>query len=294
MSGAMARGLDHLVLAARDLDAEAALYRRLGFTVGVRNRHPWGTLNHIVQFPAHFLELISTEPGFAPPDPSAPVARFAGFLDRYLAAREGFAMLVLESKDAAADQADFAAGGIAVGSPFHFSRTGRQADGSAATVAFTLVFAADPGLPDAGFFVCQQHAPAAFWNPAAQDHPNTVLGVNGVSIAAADPGAVLPFLQRFVGRRDGLKIPTGYQLPTGRGSVEVMTAAGLRQVFGPAILPEDPTPPRLVAVRFFARDIAAVRAVLRVGEVAFAEHRKFIVVPPAAAFGVALVFEPAA
>jgi len=36
----MARGLDHIVHAVRDLDAAADLYRRLGFTVGARNRHP--------------------------------------------------------------------------------------------------------------------------------------------------------------------------------------------------------------------------------------------------------------
>jgi hypothetical protein len=42
------RRLDHLVLPARDLDDRAELYRRIGFTVGARNRHPWGTENHIV------------------------------------------------------------------------------------------------------------------------------------------------------------------------------------------------------------------------------------------------------
>jgi catechol 2,3-dioxygenase-like lactoylglutathione lyase family enzyme len=36
----MARGLDHIVHAVRDLDAAAALYRELGFTVGARNKHP--------------------------------------------------------------------------------------------------------------------------------------------------------------------------------------------------------------------------------------------------------------
>jgi catechol 2,3-dioxygenase-like lactoylglutathione lyase family enzyme len=49
---AMTRGLDHIVHAVRDLDAAAELYRSLGFTVGARNRHPWGTHNIIVQLPA--------------------------------------------------------------------------------------------------------------------------------------------------------------------------------------------------------------------------------------------------
>ena len=37
----------------------ADLYRRLGFTVGARNRHPWGTHNHLVQLPGFFVELLT-------------------------------------------------------------------------------------------------------------------------------------------------------------------------------------------------------------------------------------------
>lgn len=59
----MPRGLDHIAHGVRDLDA-AELYRRLGFTVGARNRHSWGTHNHVVQFPGFFIELLT----FAEPD----------------------------------------------------------------------------------------------------------------------------------------------------------------------------------------------------------------------------------
>ena len=54
----MPRAINHLVIPARDLTAQAELYRRLGFQVGARNSHPWGTENHIVQFDGAFLELI--------------------------------------------------------------------------------------------------------------------------------------------------------------------------------------------------------------------------------------------
>ena len=56
----MARGIDHLVFAVRDLDVgRLRFYERLGFQVGARNRHPWGTENRLVQFPGSFLELIT-------------------------------------------------------------------------------------------------------------------------------------------------------------------------------------------------------------------------------------------
>ena len=44
----MTHGLDHIVHAVHDLDAAAEIYGRLGFLVGTRNIHPWGTHNRIV------------------------------------------------------------------------------------------------------------------------------------------------------------------------------------------------------------------------------------------------------
>ena len=55
----MPRGLDHAVHAVHDLDAAAELYRRLGFKVGARNRHSWGTHNRLVQLPGFFIELLT-------------------------------------------------------------------------------------------------------------------------------------------------------------------------------------------------------------------------------------------
>jgi hypothetical protein len=39
-------------------------------------------------------------------------------------------------------------------------------NGSTLRVAFSLAFADNRLAPEAGFFVCQQHAPENFWNPA--------------------------------------------------------------------------------------------------------------------------------
>src|SRR5947209_1642608 len=100
MMAHMPRALDHVVLACRNLDALAERYRALGFQVGPRNRHPWGTENHIVQFDGVFLELVGRGVGFQRPAPDDPVFPFAGFLDDFLREREGLAMLVLRSDDA--------------------------------------------------------------------------------------------------------------------------------------------------------------------------------------------------
>src|ERR1700745_1792279 len=109
----MARGLEHVVHAVRDLDAAAELYRRLGFTVGARNRHAWGTHNHLVQLPGSFVELLTVaEPEKLGTDGFS--ALFGAFNRRFLEGHEGLSMLVLESRDAAADAAGFRTAGIGV------------------------------------------------------------------------------------------------------------------------------------------------------------------------------------
>src|ERR1051326_7669569 len=99
----MPRGLDHLVHVVRDLDAAGKLYERLGFTVGARNRHPWGTHNRIVQLPGFFVELLTVGEGerIAPPAPGT--VSFGVFTRDFLARGEGLAMLVLEGKDVQVD-----------------------------------------------------------------------------------------------------------------------------------------------------------------------------------------------
>ncbi|HEV3395795.1 MAG TPA: VOC family protein, partial [Xanthobacteraceae bacterium] len=121
----MARGLDHLVHVVRDLDAAGNLYGRLGFTVGARNRHPWGTHNRIVQLPGFFIELLTVgEPDkIAAPAPGT--ISFGAFTRDVLARGEGLAMLVLEGRDAEADAQAFRRAGIGDFAPFRFERDGR-------------------------------------------------------------------------------------------------------------------------------------------------------------------------
>src|SRR5262245_18517653 len=119
----MARGLDHVVHAVRNLDAAAELYRRLGFTVGARNRHAWGTHNHLVQFPGVFIELLSVaEPEQLGTDGFS--ALFGTFNRVFLKDQQGLSLLILESTDAVADAAAFHASGIGVSDALRFEREG--------------------------------------------------------------------------------------------------------------------------------------------------------------------------
>jgi hypothetical protein len=198
-----ARRIDHLVLAVHDLDGAAAFCERLGFQVGARNRHPWGTENRLVQFRSSFLELITVgkDAEITPHGPR--VFSFGAFVRDYLARREGLAMLVLDSFDARQDAVRFAEAGIGDYEPFFFERSGRRPDGSATHVAFTLAFANDPRLPETSFFVCQQHFPEAFWNPDLQSHANGAMDVSAVTLSVDNPPLHARFLAAFTGVAPG-------------------------------------------------------------------------------------------
>src|SRR3982074_3089905 len=142
----MPRGLDHIVHAVRDLEGAAELYRRLGFTVGARNRHSWGTHNHIVQLPGFFIELLTVaEPEKLGSDGFSNL--FGRFHQSFLSKQEGLSLLLLESDDAVVDTAAFQSAGFAASEVMKFEREGKRPDGAPVKVAFSLAFAPHAGGP---------------------------------------------------------------------------------------------------------------------------------------------------
>jgi hypothetical protein len=288
----MARGLDHIVHAVHELDAAGALYERLGFVVGARNRHPWGTHNRIVQLPGFFVELLGVgEPDKIPPH-GARSFSFGAFQRDFLARREGLSMLLLDGRDAAADAAAFKAAGIGDTDIFKFEREGRAPDGSAIKLAFSLVFAADPRAPDIGFATCQHHFPQNFWNPAFQAHPNGATGVAGIVMVAENPSDHHIFLSALTGERELLATSSGVTVTTPRGFIQVMAPSSFASHFGgPA--PDVGRGPRLAALVLTVRDLAATTALLAKAGVPAAARMGRVVVSPQVAMGATIAFAPA-
>ena len=281
------RGLDHIVHAVHDLDAVGEAYRAIGFTVGARNRHPWGTHNAIVQFPGVFIELLTVGEAERIPAPRPRAISFGGFTADFLRKGEGLSMLVLEGKGAAADAAAFRAAGIGDFDVFDFEREAKRPDGTPVKVAFSLAFASDPKAPDTGFFTCQQHYPENFWNPAFQKHPNGVTGVAGVVLVADNPADHHVFLKGFSGVSDLKSTSSGITIETPRGEIQVMDPAAFRLHY--AVDPPDVARGmRLAAIRF-AADMAAARSALGT---AATQRMDKLIVGPQAAHGATLVFEP--
>jgi hypothetical protein len=286
----MPRGLDHIVHVVRDLDAAGEVYRRAGFTVGARNRHPWGTHNRIVQFAGVFIELVNVgEPELIAA--SAPGSfSFGGFARDFLAHDEGLAMLVLEGRGAAADAKAFRGAGIGDFGVFDFERQAKRPDGSTVKVAFSLAFATDAKAPDIGYFTCQQHFPENFWNPAFQLHPNGVAGIAGVVMVSERPDDHRHFLGAFSGVSEIRSSAWGISVQTERGDIQVMNPPAYGAYAGTEP-PRLKRGPRLAAIRFIASDKADVTSALKKGGIAAGERNGNIVVPQDVAHGATLIFE---
>ena len=287
----MSRGLDHIMHAVRDLDAAAALYRRLGFTVGPRNTHPWGTHNHIVQLPGVFVELLTVaEPEKLSDEGLAEL--FGGFNQAFLKKHEGLSCLILESQDAAEDSRDFGIAGIAVSPALQFEREAKGPDGRTTKVGFALAFARDGLAPLIGFATCRQQHPESFWNLTLQHHANGTSAVAGAVIVAENPSDHHIFLSAFTGERALKSTSSGVTAPTPRGDVAIMDGAAFRSHFG--VPPPDLAGgARLAAIRFTVRDSDALVATLKAGAVPHILHMGHVVVPPQAAMGATLVFATA-
>jgi Glyoxalase-like domain len=288
----MPHGLDHIVHAVRDLDAAAEFYARAGFTVGARNRHAWGTHNRVVQLKNAYIEILTVaEPEKIVPH-GARSFSFGAYHRDFLASREGFSMLILNSSNAVEDARSFETTGIGGFEVFDFSREGAKPDGTPVKLAFSLAFARDPASPNVRFAVCQHHFPENFWDPAFQTHANGVRTVPGVAMVAENPTDHHIFLKAFTGVSDLHSSSIGIRARTENGDVEIVEPVAGRDRFG--ILPDvNGGGMTLNALRFEVEDIAQVETRLRQNGIGSQRHVGRLVVPPDAAHGAILIFETA-
>jgi catechol 2,3-dioxygenase-like lactoylglutathione lyase family enzyme len=283
----MPRGIDHIVIAARDLDAARATWQRLGFTLTPIARHPFGTANSLVQLDGNYIELLAVADIAAIPEASVGSFSFAAFNRDFLKKREGFSMLALKSRDAAADRADFEAHGLPVFAPFEFERLAKGPDGSERKVAFSVTFTREPRLREAGFFTCQHHFPENFWRADYQSHVNSARRVESVVLVTRDPADFHEFVTHLTGKHDMTSTSLGVTFDTGEGMFEIMSPIGYRAWFGQS---PEPDPRRFLACRIAVADLAATRRLFESNHIGFSARMGALIVPAAIAGGVAVAF----
>jgi hypothetical protein len=193
----------------------------------------------------------------------------------------------MHSTDAHADATRFEAHHIGAYAPFDFGRDAVLPGGGTARVEFSLAFATDPAMPGIAFFTCQQrHPPELFWKPEYQHHPNGALRVIEVVMSAPEPAAHRGFLEHFT--ESAAELAPGRLTAGARGDrITVLGPAEMaRRLPSLAVAPS----PHFCAARVAVTDLDATERVLKSNGVGFEVSDAVLLVPPAAAHGLALEF----
>lgn len=276
------RGVNHLVIAARDLDALAATWQSLGFTVAPRGQHPFGTGNAVIQLKGNYVELLSVTRPEDVVEHEPERFSFSAFNRDYLARHDGFSMLVLDSQDADADLAAWRAAGLKTYERLDFSRPARMADGGDVTVAFSLAFASTPVAPWLGTFACRHFAPEYFAQPAFMDHPNTAITVDDVWITGAGVASLAGYFEVLTGVRPSRK-PGRIDLATRAGTIVLADSGAFQAAFGTP-------PPHLGDGAHLAGLTIGCRSLESFGDKGLETVGSRLVLPPDRAFGTAVAF----
>lgn len=223
------KGINHLVLAANDLDAIRKTYAGLGFTLTAPGQHPFGTGNTIIQLHGSYLELLAVTRPNDVVEPRPGEFSFSAFNRDYLERHEGFSMLVMDSADAAADIANWKSEGVQTYNPFEFSRKALMPSGDEVTVGFSLAFVSYPAAPWLGLFACQHYRPEYYSQPQYQAHENGARNLHDVWISG--PGALQ--LEGYVRTITGSR-----QVEKRGGKIEIGTKAGTIVLAEPGVFLE--------------------------------------------------------
>jgi len=269
----MRRGIDHLVLAVKDLDSACTFYERLGFRLTPPAQHPFGTGNRLAQLGNDFLEIVSVTNPQDLIEHKEGAFSFGAYNRDYLSAREGMSMIALKSDGWEQDRRSFFDAGFDLPEPFTFSRLARQPDGREVKVGFDLTFVPDAALPDAVFFTCDhQHEPEFFYKPEFQKHDNGALAVDEVIMVCHDPDKLRMFFQRLYGSESITERAGVLSVQGGGFCFSVLSVAQLQARFQMEA-PVDITGDGVFAgSRIRVSDLQNMRALLRDNEVKHADQ----------------------
>jgi catechol 2,3-dioxygenase-like lactoylglutathione lyase family enzyme len=216
-------GIDHCMIVVRDLDAAAARYRRLGFSLTPRGIHSayMGTGNHCIMFQEDYLELLGVL--------TATDANFARLksLERD---GEGLKELALAGQSADAAREAFAAAELDPLPAIEFSRPVDLPTGPR-EAKFRVTRLPYNRLPGLNLFMCQHYTRNLVWLPQYQSHANGVCAIAGLVVCVADPAsAAQPYAKLLAtsvaGTGDG-----GARVGIGQAELRFVTPAALATRF---------------------------------------------------------------
>ena len=269
--------LDHVVINVQArLDAGAAAYRNLGFSLTERGHHTLGTSNHLALFQQDYVELLGVEAGR--PAPAWDIVGNA----------VGIQALAFKTGDADALYRRLTENRQPVQRPEQFSRPVTLPDGTY-DAKFKVVGVNPSPLPGTHIFFCQHLTPHLVWRREWQSHANGATGIAHLSVLVSDPTRACDAVARLIGIEARRPIAGGVEIEAGGVSMRFVTHGGASR----SLTPARPAEPKagVAGMGVHTRSLkAAAEALARAGirpAVASDDH---IVVAAADAMGVVLEF----
>jgi len=197
------KGIDHVVITARDLNSIENSFRRMGFTLTPRGHHTLGSQNHCVMFGHDYFELLMVP------------QRLPGREYYYDFARigDGLAAIALKTDNARGAYGELTAAALAPSEPVDFSRP-VQSSGGTKNASFRITQLGMEQTPGGQVFLCQHFTRDVVWCPEYQVHANTATGLAAIAIVSNEVAATAAAYERLFDVRakpitEGLLVNTG-------------------------------------------------------------------------------------
>lgn len=269
--------LDHVVVNVHDrMDAAAALYARLGFTLTPRGFHSLGSINHLAIFGTDYLELIGTPPG-------------GGARQDILEWPIGLNGLVWGTEDSTAVAAALGAAGVECSAPNEFSRP-VELPGGARDAVFRTVRLPKAATPAGRLYFCHHFTRDLVWRDEWRTHANGAIGVLESVIAAEYPARLATLFGRMFGADAVRPIPGGHRLAVGLGHFDVIDPRELAARFGAAVPAAEGRDEFMAALVLRTRSLDIAATALRAGSIPFEQADDRVLVAPGETMGVTLAF----
>lgn len=269
-------GIDHVVLAVRDLERARSGWSRLGFTLSPRGRHIGrATANYCVMFASAYLELMGVG---ARPSSSANEGGDGGVgddvladLKAFLGRREGAMRVAFAPRgDLDAVREALSACGCHPSAP---KTLGREIALSSGTLVpqFRLIGLSPEDTPGLRSFLCFHENPEMVRRPEWLDHANGVCGLKGIHVLVTETDSLLPSYDRLFGLSQVSATDAIAAVDAGAHRITFMTPDDFLTLYPEIVLDPNFPLPGIVALELETVAREKTAEYLRRNGIAFAE-----------------------
>jgi hypothetical protein len=281
MSRSGITGIDHILLAVRDLDAARMAWTRLGFALSPRGKHLGrGTGNYCVMFAHDYVELFGIVGS----------ERVSPEYTEFLAAREGPMKLAWATGDSAAAAAALGRLGLHPDAPRDLGRQ-LELPERTAVPRFRIVALPEDETPALSSFLCEQLTPELMRRPEWLVHANGANGLLGVTIVVGDTAPLHDAYERLLGPANTHTTDDILTLRVGRHRIVFATAEDFALMHPELDIDERAAAPFIALLTLTVGDPEATVDYLTMWQIAHeALSDRCVLVPAEEANGAALEF----